>query len=485
MIPVTAWTPDQSPYGSTNASEALNVLPAAQTYRPLRSLLASGSSMSSSRVFGGVSFRGTDLSVHNYGGDASKLYSFDGSAWTDFTRGSGGYTVPPQGMWRFAQFNDDCIAVDGTDEIQVIAMSAGTSFDDLAGASSFTGARYVARCRDVVVIGRWASNPQGVGWSDIESDTIWGAGSADTRTMDDGGQIMGVFGGESIIVLQERCIRLGIRTDYPLTFTFDKVSQDKGCLCEWASAQHENLLFFIGQDGFYQLTSGQELKAIGLEKVDRFFFADCDLNNLHRVVGAVDPVNKLWVISYPSVSGMGEPDSLMIYSWPLDRWAHARVACDMILPAMVQSSWHGDNVDSLLGFADDTDVLVDDPLFTGAGRLLLGAFTSDHELGFFNGDNLEATVDTGEAQLSQGQRSLVTGATPIVDGAAAPSVTLGTRDNLGSSVAWGSPQGADEDGFCEFLKDARYHRFRITVAAGTDWNHIIGIEPEFKPSGER
>jgi hypothetical protein len=307
--------------------------------------------------------------------------------------------------------------------------------------------------------------------------------------MPDGGQIMGIFGGDNLVVLQERCIRLGIRTDYPLTFTFDKIAQDKGCLAEWASAQHENLLFFLAHDGFYLLAGGQQLQPIGAEKVDRFFFEHpehgVDLNNLHRVTGAVDPVNKLYLVSYPSVGGgTGDPDKALIYNWQLGRWSRAEFGCDMLLSAMVQSSWNLDNIDTLIGNLDATTLSLDDPAFTGSGRLFLAAFTSSHELGFFNGTTLAATVDTGEAQLTPGRRSLVTGVRPLVDGADA-SIALGTRNLLSDSVSFGAAVAMNDNGLCPARKDARFHRARIAIDAGERYSHILGVEPEFKASGTR
>ena len=103
MIPVGEFTPDQSAFGNPGASEAKNVVPAAQSYRPFKTLMASGSAASSARIQGGVTLRSTDLSVKSYCGDATKLYGFDGSAWSDFSRTSGGaYACPAQGMWRFS-----------------------------------------------------------------------------------------------------------------------------------------------------------------------------------------------------------------------------------------------------------------------------------------------------------------------------------------------------------------------------------------------
>ncbi|MGH6879519.1 hypothetical protein [Hypericibacter sp.] len=488
MIPVGEFLPDGSAFGSAGATEAKNVIPAANSYRPLKTLMASGSAASGIRIQGAITLRSTDLTVKSFAGDATKLYGFDGAAWSDFSRTSGGaYSTPAQGLWRFAQFGDVCLAVNGSDAVQAIAMGAGANFA-AQGGSPPAGARYIAVARDVAALGRDGANSNRVSWCDVEN-LDWTTGAADFQDMPDGGQILGLFGGDNLVVLQERCIRLGIRTDYPLTFTFDKISQDKGCLAEWASAQFENLLFFLAHDGFYLLAGGQQLQPIGAEKVDRFFFEHpehgVDLNSLHRVTGAVDPVNKLYIVSYPSVGGgTGLPDKALIYHWQLGRWSRAEFACDLVLSAMVQSSWNLDNIDTLIGNLDATSLSLDDAAFTGSGRLFLAAFTPGHELGFFNGGTMAATVDSGETQITPGRRSLVTGVRPLVDGAAA-SVALGTRNRLNDPVTWSPAVAMNDNGLCPARQDARFHRARIAIDEGADYAHILGVEPEFKPSGAR
>jgi hypothetical protein len=83
MIPIGEWLPDLSAFGNPGASEAKNVIPAARSYRPLKGLMTSGGAASTVRVQGGVTLRSTDLTVKSFAGDATALYGYDGSAWTD------------------------------------------------------------------------------------------------------------------------------------------------------------------------------------------------------------------------------------------------------------------------------------------------------------------------------------------------------------------------------------------------------------------
>lgn len=484
MIPLSEFAPDQPDLENAGATEALNVLPGLRSYRPFQSLQTTGAAASASRIQGSASFRALDLSVKTFSGDDKKLYSFGGATHTDVSRSSDTYATPAEGMWRFAQFDDLALAVNGADIPQAFTMGSSTDFDDLGGSPP-TGARYIAVVGDVVVVARDGTTSNAVTWADTGTATGWATGAADNQAMFDGGQLMGLVGGENLFVFQERAIRLGTRTQYPLTFAFDKISLDKGCFAEWSIASHETLIFFVAHDGIYML-SGTQIVPIGAEKVDRYFFRDLDQNYLYRVTGAVDPVNKLYILSYPGAGNMtGTPNKALIYNWQVQKWTRAEFQCDLVSSAMTQSAWHTDNIDTLLTNTDaNPDVSGDSSQFTGSGRILLSAFSADHKLAFFDGENMAATVTTGEAQLSPGYRSFVSGIEVMADGDT-NTCTLGTRNTQREPVTWGSAVAENFNGVCPFRSEARYHRARIDKPAGDPWTNIQGIQPQARAAGRR
>jgi len=484
MIPIPEWAPDQPDLENAGATEALNVLPGLRSHRPFRTLQSTGAAASSVRIQGSVSLRALDGSVKNFSGDEKKLYLFGGTTHSDVSRTSDTYATPSEGMWRFGQLDDIAIAVNGANEPQAFTMSSSSVFDDLGGSPP-SGARYIAVVGDVVVLGRYSSASNGLAWCAPGAVTTWASGGADEQIMYDGGQLRGIVGGQYLTVLQERAITLGTRTQYPLTFTFDKISLDKGCFAEWSIASHEAMIFFVSHDGIYML-QGAQIVPIGAEKVDRFFFNDLDQNYLYRVTGAVDPVNKLYILSYPGSGNMtGTPNKALIYNWQIQRWTRAEFECDFVSSAMTQSAWHTDNIDTLLTNTDaNPDVSGDSSQFTGSGRILLSAFSDDHKLAFFDGENMAATVTTGEAQLSPGYRSFVSGVRVLADGGA-PTCTLGTRNKPTDSVTWSSPVSQNDNAICPFRSEARFHRAKIQMPAGEEWSNIQGIEPEYRKAGYR
>ena len=88
MIPFSEWRPDM-PQLSQWAREALNVVPAEESYRPLNALSGVSNALNA-RCQGAEWFRGTSGLVKMFAGDTSKLYLLSGTTWSDVSRASGG-----------------------------------------------------------------------------------------------------------------------------------------------------------------------------------------------------------------------------------------------------------------------------------------------------------------------------------------------------------------------------------------------------------
>lgn len=106
----------------------------------------------------------------------------------------------------------------------------------------------------------------------------------------------------------------------------------------------------------------------------------------------------------------------------------------------------------------------------------LSMFNASHELGFFNGDALEATLETAEI-ADHGWRTGINGFTPICD---AENITgqIGSRDRLNATYAYTTAADMNEDGFCPILAEGRYLRGRITVPAAEAWTFATGVVPD-------
>src|SRR5262249_6785856 len=148
------YLPDLPPRDNPGALEAKNVIPKIASYGPFADF-ASNTDALTARCQGAFSCRDLAGNVHNFAGDATKLYKLasSGLTWSDVSRTVGGaYSVDTANGWSFTQFGNYVIAVNGTDVPQVYQLGTSTNFAALSGSPP-TG-RFVATVREFVVIGR-------------------------------------------------------------------------------------------------------------------------------------------------------------------------------------------------------------------------------------------------------------------------------------------------------------------------------------------
>ena len=108
-IPFGEWLPDQAPLGNPGLLVADNVLPHRDAYRPMPSWSQFTTTAMDSRCLGAASFQDKNGDSFTYGGDATKLYRLNGTAWTDASK-VGGYSLNTESTWRFTEFGERAIA---------------------------------------------------------------------------------------------------------------------------------------------------------------------------------------------------------------------------------------------------------------------------------------------------------------------------------------------------------------------------------------
>ena len=492
MVPVGEYLPDLPALENPGATEAKNVIPAANGYRPFPSLSAYGGPLAG-RAQGAFATRDAAGNGANFAADATKLYKLSAATWSDVSRTVGGpYATALDGGWDFAQFGDLVIAVNFNDAPQKWQLGASANFAALGGNPP--NARFVVTVRDFVVLGRVAGFPGRVKWSGINNAETWTVSpttQSDQQDLPDGGWIQGIIGGEFGTVLQERAIKRMTYVGAPLVFQFDEISGNVGATIEGSIAAFENMVFFAHASGFYLLRDAKELQAIGDHKVDRHFWTDIDQSYLYRVSAAVDPVGKLYVISYPGAGHSGGlPNKVLIYNWAIGRWSRAEADLELVYPGLSQAGYTLEGLDAVSVSLDALPFSLDSAVWAGVGRPLLAGFNSAHRLGYFQGGTLNAVVETTEAQLVTGQRALVRAVRPLVEGdaatAAAITLQLGTRNTTVEPVTWAAPRVLDGNGLCPVRSNARYHRARISIAPETNWSQIRGVdEVRIRAAGTR
>jgi len=458
------------------AREALNVTPAEESYRPFPSLATTTNALDA-RCQGAAWFRGTAGATRMFAGDATKLYLLNNVTWGDVSRTVGGAYAPgADGTWRFTQFGSLAIAVNGVDTPQKFDLAAGTRFVVLGGSPP-TGT-FIATIREFVVMGKIGATPQRVQWSGFNNaETTWGtvaATQADFQDLPDGGNITGLVGGEFGVVFSETAVRRMAYEGPPTIFRFDVIANDIGCSVPNSVAGFLNRAFFLHKSGFYQVVGGQNVVPIGRGKIDRTFWAGFDEAAAFRCSAAIDPVRSLYIFAYPAAGSAGTPNRLAIYNWVTERWSRAELECELVFNGVSQQSYTLEDLDAF-GDLDSLPYSLDSSYWSGALSLLLFGFDTAHKSGSFSGPALAATVETAELNPGGGNRSVVRGCRPLIDGGT-PQIQLGARETQQGSVHYGASVGLTPAGMAPVLGSGRYFRVRATLEAGEQWSNAMGVD---------
>jgi hypothetical protein len=259
----------------------------------------------------------------------------------------------------------------------------------------------------------------------------------------------------------------------PFIFQFDNISRGKGCIAAGSIAQVQGVTFFLSDDGFY-LCDGQQVTAIGSEKVDRWFFANADESGFDSMSSAVDPVRKLVIWNFKTTFAQRK---LVIYNFNTKKWTYGDAGTDYISDASTSATTL-EGLDSISASIDALTVSLDSILYMG-GKYFLGG-TSGAYVVTYNGANATANIVTGD--LNAGGRSVVTLARPLIDGGSA-TVSVASRTLLSEQPSFGTAVAADSDNRVSLRGNGNYHQFQV-VPTG-QWKTAVALDVEFQGQGVR
>lgn len=478
------WTPDMPDLGNSGIT-AKNVIPWPGAYKSFPSMAVQSAALNA-RVQGGYFLRDTSGNVYNIAGTTSKLYQqvAGSTTYVDVTRSSGGaYATAIDDFWEIAQWGNTAIATNFIDDPQVLTLG-GTNFAALGGTPP--KARHVAVIRDFVVFGNTSLAPNRVKWSAINNSAdyvIAAATQSDEQDLQgDGGWVQKIIGGEYGLVFQERAVWKMTYIGSPEIFQFDLIERNRGAFAPQSVIGWGNMVFYLADDGFYLIVGGSPAIPIGAGKVDKTFLADLQTSYGYRINAAIDPTNKLVMWAYPGTGSTdGTCNKIVIYNWSVKRWSLVEGVAIECFARYASTGYTLEGLDTVSTDLDALPASLDSRIWTG-GAQSLAAFDSDHKLNTFAGTAMDATVDTGEMQLSPGMRSSVLWARPLTDGSAA-SVALRSRNRLADTASYGSASTQDSTGICALRSNARYHAARTTTSGA--FNFIQGVELHYTQEGER
>ena len=504
LLQLGDWMPD-SPVMQAVAPNVLRLTLASgvyprpdQGYGPLPgSTVTSPGGGLSARCQGAFATKTAEKDVEIFAGDATMLYRLVSSAFTNVSQ-AGNYTIAAEEFWKFARFGDIVIACNVQEQPQKFTLDSSTLFEDLAGTPP--KARFVATIEPGFLFLGGCDTGSGVlskylRWSainDPESYPTLGTAAAaavesDFQEFPIGGDIMGIVGGvggaQGVIFLEESIIRV----DYigpPAIFRFSWVEDSRGTYASNSIVKVGATCFYLGDDGFYAFDGARSVP-IGKSKVDRYFLADIDTVNLHRVQGIYDHNRDLIIWAYPgSNAESGNPDKWLIFSPSTGRWSlndDATAECELLFPGLA-NEYTLDTLDAIVPDLDASDVSLDSSVYAKSSNIIAG-FDTDHEVAFYSAAAIAGRIETAEHDGGAGRWMRVNGVRPLVDGGTL-TAQIGYRAGQADAVTYTSATSPhSRNGICPQRITSRYFRTRVNIAAGGTWEKAFAVEVDAHPDG--
>lgn len=461
-LPFAPFLPDLPPSGQCVVAD--NVFPAQEGYIPVGEFQQVTPALAN--ISGGVAYVGSDGTSTLLAGDGNALWKYNGATWEQ------AMVALSAKRWRFTQFGDNAVAVYGGAPIKHSLTGSGAS---LVGGSP-PDADLVATVRDFVVLAGDPAARQTVTWSGINNLEEWDPTDeqSDSQELPDGGEVMGLAGGEYGIILQRNAIKRMSYVGAPVIFQIDTISSNIGCMAKGSVAQAGRLVFFLSERGFH-LTDGNDVRPIGAEKVDRTFFATYSRQDIENgIYAAVDPRRNIVMWSMP-----GTPGLIWCYHYVLDRWTNIRVPTRLVFSGFT-ANIPIDALDARYGNLDAIPFSLDDPMFAGGNPLLLIA-QPDGTVGTFGGAPMAGRLGFARFELSDGRARLRT-LRPITDA------------QIVTAVIGGSPR-SDRVPFDESAIDMRRNgdipcrvnarEFTPTLTFSGTWSYATAVDAEWEEAGRR
>jgi hypothetical protein len=464
--------PDQPVFDNPGLVVADGCTPIATGYAPFNSFQPVSATLPS-RCFGGGAYQ-TSGETYVFTATQTDIYRYTSAGFDSLVTGlSGGQEVGVQ----FLPFGQLMLVTNGNDPIQKFDPAAPSAFADLGGGPPT--ARFLAEVRGFVVAGYADGTPLRVAWSDVglpESWTAGGASLAGSYDMATGGDITGVVGGETGLILQERrVVRMSYTAD-DLIWQWDEISSNLGCVAPQSLATYNRLTFFLSDKGF-MMCDGATVAPIGDEKIDRSFVSQMDRAAIQGMSAVIDPLRNLYIVALPAV----DPTRILyIYNYSLQRWSTVTVTTTKLVSGMVNGLTL-DELDALYGNLDAIPFSLDSDAPRGGHPLIL-VFDADNNMGGFSGPPMAATFTDGLREPIAGRRTRLRFVRPITDAAEA-TVTIRGANGFAEALSARSYAGRTASGVYRTREAWNLMQMTLSIPAGTPWSYAQGLDLDAAQGG--
>lgn len=404
----------------------------------------------------------SDQSIQLWAGTADHLYRRFGSIWVEVDL-IGGSSFGATTRWRFAQFNDDLIAVAGGVAPQVSVGSTGI-FTPLGGSPP-NGAITVVSVNGQVLMF------QGPMWfaSALATDNNW---APDIQTQAGSGTLYDYPGNvvaaapiyRNVLVFKNTATWLGQYVGGQAVWSFQLIADLTGTWGQESVIVLPDGVAWLGSDDFY-FSTGYTPQAIP-NNLKEWFFDVADPNQLAQTLGRYDVYHGVlwWYFVSKDAPYPGVPDRYVNYSRRAQRWG----AGYLVAPMVPSPNFQPGLITGL--YFDQNNVLQSYTGQPGTMRLKTGYYGQPGLLG-------QVMRVRPRYNISPNSQTLLTYHTD----------TIGQADTQGPNGVLGA------DGWFYFRNYDRWHRWELrtvgssqAVSANTDVGaEVSAFSYEYRSGGVR
>lgn len=379
--------------------------------------------------------------------------------------------------WSTVHFGDKFLATNTTDGLQQFDIETPSTFSFIPTAGA---PREIFKCANVIV-GLDCLDDAGnrdnrlIRSSDIGDQTQWKKRNADKQPLEDGGMLIGGVDlkNNAGLIFQSDAMRLiQFGSGGAGKFSLLKIAEGRGAVSRKSIVSLDGNAWWLSTDGFKMFSQGGGIQHIGAGKIDQWFFDRVDQVDLTKVQGALDPLNKLVVWRYPSLSITSDMifADCIGYSWQFNKW-FSWVENTTYLSRIATPGYTLDSMDSF-GPIDSIDIPLDDRFWQG-GQPVFAALDANRKYATFSGVNYQALLETSFSNSPV--TGLINWATPI-DNSGEGTLELGVKDALSDTATWKPGALKVSAGRVPLRGRGMNIAFRRTIPSGSVWSYANGID---------
>ena len=292
-----------------------------------------------------------------------------------------------------------------------------------------------------------------VQWSAIDNILSWPTPASDAaRAVQAGketlsseyGKITGITGNDYFgYIFQQKAVTKFTYIGGDVVFQIQPFEFVRGCVGYNRFFRVNGSVFYESEFGYHLLSDG-DITDIGYGIVDDSYRPSTSITTGQQVVVA-NPGNDTVFFESRDIA----------YNYKTKQWTR-------LVDLAGQGYYPIDSYDGVIGQI----------VFSGTDVALQ---TSD------GGAATTAKLTTGEVDLSQGGRVVISGVRPLVSGGT-QAIRVGSKDTLGDSVFWSASTAPNtRTNVANVRQEGRYTRLEITVSGG--FEAIMGADVDFTPAG--